>query len=132
MDEWIVSFSGAGQGHSAASSQTYVVQPNDNVTLSCNISHGSTASHPDIVSWLHYSEDELKEVMTSEFSKISKSYIRIPSENYFQSDVNDEMDPWSLLIIAVKESDLGIYHCLVQRSNKALIAEATIRLSFTG
>lgn len=132
MDRWIGSLSGAEQGHSAVSSQTYVVEPNDNVTLSCNISHGPEASPLDTVSWLHYHEDELKEVMTTEFSKISKSYARIPSANNFQSDVNNEMDPWDLLITGVKQSDLGVYHCLVRRSNKALIAEATIRLSFTG
>ncbi|XP_048086432.1 uncharacterized protein LOC125285835 [Alosa alosa] len=122
----------AGQDLSAASSQTYIVQPNDNATLSCNISDWPSASQPITVSWFHYRDDELKPVMVTEFSKLFKTYMRIQNENNPPLDSNNEVDPWKLLIIGVEESDLGVYHCLLQRHNKALIVEASIRLSFTG
>ncbi|XP_031441490.1 uncharacterized protein LOC105904940 [Clupea harengus] len=117
----------AGQDVSAASSQTYIVQPNDNATLSCNISHAT--SQPDTISWLHHREDELKPVMTIEYFKMSKMYTEIRNENNPHVGMADNT---SLVITGVKTSDLGVYHCLARRGDKTLIVKASIRLSFTG
>ncbi|KAL2080313.1 hypothetical protein ACEWY4_024106 [Coilia grayii] len=117
----------AGQDLSAASSETYIVQPNDNVTLPCNTSQ--VASKIDTVSWLHQREDELKPVMINlEFLKISKAYT-ITQEDNPRATVEGETG--NLVITEVNKSDLGVYHCLIRRADKAFIAEASIRLSFT-
>ncbi|XP_063041264.1 uncharacterized protein LOC134436141 [Engraulis encrasicolus] len=117
----------AEQDVSAASSASHVlVQPDDNVTLSCNTSPG--VSEVDTVTWIHQREDELKRVINLEYSKVLKTYYIITGQDSAGLTVEDKS--WNLVITKVNDSDLGLYHCLVRRA-KAFIAEKSIRLTFT-
>ncbi|KAF5900505.1 uncharacterized protein DAT39_009804, partial [Clarias magur] len=81
------------------------VRPGENITLPCNITN-----YPEI-SWYRLRSDEVKLLISAEESKLKKTYSLRYNVNKSHFDVTESNSSVSLVIIGVRETDLGFYYC---------------------
>ncbi|XP_058264735.1 uncharacterized protein LOC131365124 isoform X2 [Hemibagrus wyckioides] len=85
------------------------VHPGDNVTLLCNI-----RNYLDIF-WYQIKSEELKLVLSAKRGKLDNHFSLSYSVNESHFEVNENS---SLLIIGVKETDVGSYYCAAQNTSR--------------
>ncbi|KAI5086148.1 hypothetical protein C0J45_1031, partial [Silurus meridionalis] len=87
------------------SSDFISVHPGENITLLCNIT-----DYPEI-SWYQLRSDEVKLLISAEQGKLKKTFSLSYNVNKSHYDVPESSSSVSLVIIGVRETDLGFYYC---------------------
>ncbi|KAF5900508.1 uncharacterized protein DAT39_009801, partial [Clarias magur] len=100
------------------------VRPGENITLPCNITN-----YPEI-SWYRLRSDEVKLLVSAEESKLKKTYSLSYNVNKSHFDVTESNSSVSLVIIGVRETDLGFYYCGGRNRTHTQFGKP-IRLDFT-
>ncbi|KAF7702515.1 hypothetical protein HF521_001798 [Silurus meridionalis] len=107
------------------SSDFISVHPGENITLLCNIT-----DYPEI-SWYQLRSDEVKLLISAEKWKLEKIFFLIYNVNKSHYDVTESSSSVSLVIIGVRETDLGFYYCGGRNKMKHIKFGKPIRLNFT-
>ncbi|KAI5100988.1 hypothetical protein C0J45_9974 [Silurus meridionalis] len=108
------------------SSDFISVHPGENITLLCNIT-----DYPEI-SWYQLRSDEVKLLISAEKWKLEKIFFLIYNVDESHYDVTESSSSVSLVIIGVRETDLGFYYCGGRNDDKHIQFGKLIRLNFTG
>ncbi|XP_046715972.1 uncharacterized protein LOC124392797 isoform X5 [Silurus meridionalis] len=105
------------------SSDFISVHPGENITLLCTIT-----DYPEI-SWYQLRSDEVKLLISAEKWNLRKTFSLIYNVNKSHFDPTESNSSVSLVIIGVRETDLGFYYCGGQ-NDKHLQFGKLIRLNF--
>ncbi|KAF7702513.1 uncharacterized protein LOC124392623 [Silurus meridionalis] len=100
------------------------VHPGENITLLCNIT-----DYPEI-SWYQLRSDEVKLLISAEQGRVKKKYLLSYNVNKSHYDVTESNSSVSLVIIGVRETDLGFYYCGGRNDDKHIQFGKPIRLNF--
>ncbi|KAF5899905.1 uncharacterized protein DAT39_010395, partial [Clarias magur] len=100
------------------------VRPGESITLPCNITN-----YPEI-SWYRLRSDEVKLLISAEELKLKKTYYPSYNVNKSHFNVAQSSSSVSLVIIGVRETDLGFYYCGGRNRTHTQFGKH-IRLDFT-
>ncbi|XP_036416203.1 uncharacterized protein LOC118800147 [Colossoma macropomum] len=122
----LLSFSKPCWGSSSTIDVT--VRPGENVTLPCNVPFST-----DMV-WYQQSNDELKLIISVVRGNLQKDSVVNYNANssHFQLSAESVNDSLNLVIVAVGESDAGLYYCGGRLSRQYRHFGKAIRLTFPG
>ncbi|KAF5900503.1 uncharacterized protein DAT39_009798, partial [Clarias magur] len=102
------------------------VHPGENITLHCNITNYSE------IFWYRLRSEELEHLLSAERTKLDKdSYLVVYNVDESHFDVPDSSSSVSLVIIGVREADLGFYYCGGRNDATHTQFGKHIRLNFT-
>ncbi|XP_053092707.1 uncharacterized protein LOC117598057 [Pangasianodon hypophthalmus] len=107
------------------SSLTISVQDGENITLLCNITNYSE------ISWYRLRSEEVKLLISAEKGRVTKTFDLIYNMNESHFVVTESSSSVSLVIIGVRETDLGFYYCGGRNDAKHIQFGKLIRLNFT-
>ncbi|XP_053498357.1 uncharacterized protein LOC128618655 [Ictalurus furcatus] len=108
-----------------ASTDHLSVHPGENITLLCNITNYSE------ISWYQLRSEEVKLLISAKQGNLDKSYILSYNVNESHFDITESSSSVSLVIIGVRETDLGFYFCGGQNRMTHIQFGKPIRLNFT-
>ncbi|XP_017317710.1 uncharacterized protein LOC108261310 isoform X2 [Ictalurus punctatus] len=108
-----------------ASTDHLSVPPGENVTLLCNITNYSE------ISWYRLRSEEVKLLISAEKSKLKKTFFLRYNVNESHFDMTESSSSVSLVIIGVRETDLGFYFCGGRNDATHIQFGKLIRLDFT-
>ncbi|XP_026995005.2 uncharacterized protein LOC113638168 isoform X2 [Tachysurus fulvidraco] len=101
------------------------VHPGENITLHCNIS--ITTNYTQIL-WYQLGSEEVKLLISAEQGRLNKKFLPTYNVNESQFDITERC---SLVIIDVRQTNLGFYYCEGRKDKTHIQFEKPIRLSFT-
>ncbi|KAF5879988.1 uncharacterized protein DAT39_023510, partial [Clarias magur] len=82
------------------------VHPGENITLPCNITNYYE------ISWYRLRSDEVKQLISVEYSRLRQTFLIAYNLDKSHFDVRESSSSSvSLVIIGVRETDLGFYYC---------------------
>ncbi|XP_053541847.1 uncharacterized protein LOC124627623 isoform X1 [Ictalurus punctatus] len=108
-----------------ASTDHLSVRPGENVTLLCNITNYSE------ISWYRLRSEEVKLLISAEKSKLKKTFSLSYNVNKSHFDITESSSSVTLVIIGVRETDLGFYFCGGRNRTTHIQFGKFIRLDFT-
>ncbi|MCJ8735571.1 hypothetical protein PDJAM_G00248490, partial [Pangasius djambal] len=108
-----------------ASSDHLSVHPGENITLPCNITNYSE------ISWYRLRAEEVKLLLSAVKGNLNKQFILSYTVNESHFVVTESSSSVSLVIIGVRETDLGFYYCGGRNDAKHIQFGKLIRLNFT-
>ncbi|KAI5613010.1 hypothetical protein C0J50_11754, partial [Silurus asotus] len=106
------------------SSDFISVHPGENITLLCTIT-----DYPEI-SWYQLRSDEVKLLISAEQGNLKKTFFLSYYVNKSHFVVTQSNSSVSLVIIGVRETDLGFYYCGGRNKMKHIKFGKLIRLNF--
>ncbi|KAF7702509.1 hypothetical protein HF521_001792 [Silurus meridionalis] len=106
------------------SSDFISVHPGENITLLCNIT-----DYPEIL-WYQLRSDEVKLLISAEQGLLEKTFSLSYNVNKSHFDPTESSSSVSLVIIGVRETDLGFYYCGGRNDDKHIQFGKLIRLNF--
>ncbi|KAF4081713.1 hypothetical protein AMELA_G00164390 [Ameiurus melas] len=109
-----------------ASTDHVSVHPGGNITLLCNITNYSE------ISWYRLRSEEVKLLISAEKLKLEKTFSLRYNVNESHFDITESSSSVSLVIIGVRETDLGFYFCGGRNDATHIQYGKPIRLNFTG
>ncbi|KAM9497204.1 uncharacterized protein Hap1MRO34_003372 isoform 1-T1 [Clarias gariepinus] len=101
------------------------VHPGENIILPCNITN-----YPEI-SWYRLRSDEVKLLISAEEWKLKKTFSLRYNVDKTHFDATESNSSISLMIIGVRETDLGFYYCGGRNDATHTQFGKLIRLNFT-
>ncbi|KAF5900513.1 uncharacterized protein DAT39_009819, partial [Clarias magur] len=101
------------------------VRPGENITLPCNITNYLE------ISWYRLRSDEVKLLVSAEELKLKKTHSLSYNVNKSHFKVAQSSSSVSLVIIGVRETDLGFYYCGGRTDATHTQFGKLIRLDFT-
>ncbi|XP_046714650.1 uncharacterized protein LOC124391998 [Silurus meridionalis] len=107
-----------------ASTDHVSVHPGENITLLCNITDYSE------ILWYQLRADEVKLLISAEKGRVKKKYLLSYNVDNRSFDVTQSSSSISLVIIGVRETDLGFYYCGGRNKMKHIQFGKPIRLNF--
>ncbi|XP_053497322.1 uncharacterized protein LOC128618007 [Ictalurus furcatus] len=108
-----------------ASTDHLSVHPGENITLLCNITNYSE------ISWYRLRSEEVKLLISAEKSKLKKTFSLSYNVNESHFDITESSSSVSLVIIGVRETDLGLYFCGGRNRTTHIQFGKLTRLNFT-
>ncbi|XP_058263670.1 uncharacterized protein LOC131364510 [Hemibagrus wyckioides] len=102
------------------------VDPGQNITLLCNITNYSE------ISWYHMNSTGLRQFISAIQGKLDKHFHVAYNENKSHFALTQSSSSVSLVIIGVRETDLGFYYCGGQNEELHTEFGKPIGLNFTG
>ncbi|XP_053541855.1 uncharacterized protein LOC108262313 [Ictalurus punctatus] len=108
-----------------ASTDHSSVPPGENITLLCNITNYSE------ISWYRLRSEEVKLLISAEELKLEKTVFLRYNVNKSHFDITESSSSVSLVIIGVRETDLGFYFCGGRNNATHIQFGKLIRLDFT-
>ncbi|KAL7868517.1 hypothetical protein SRHO_G00099010 [Serrasalmus rhombeus] len=102
------------------------IHPGENITLHCEI----TAVYE--ISWYQLSSEEMKPklLITVKTGQLDKSFFLSHNINEDHYEGTEDTRSVSLVIVGVKESDLGLYYCGGRNSTTSIQFGKAFRLTF--
>ncbi|XP_051991513.1 uncharacterized protein LOC127650241 isoform X3 [Xyrauchen texanus] len=109
-----------------ASTVNMSAQHEDNVTLSCNMNSSSS------MAWYRLTSEKMILLLSATKGNIGKKVILDHNEDssHFQLEVDSVCESVSLVIVGLRESDLGLYYCAARIRGMMHFGTA-VRLMFT-
>ncbi|XP_017340767.1 uncharacterized protein LOC108274845 [Ictalurus punctatus] len=107
-----------------ASTDHLSVPPGENITLLCNITNYSE------ISWYRLRSEEVKLLISAEKLKLKKTFSLSYNVNKSHFDMTESSSSVSLVIIGVRETDLGFYFCGGRNRTTHIQFGKLIRLDF--
>ncbi|KAK2834054.1 hypothetical protein Q7C36_014755 [Tachysurus vachellii] len=101
------------------------VDPGENVTLFCNITNYSETS------WYHMNSADVRQIISTSQGKVDKLFQIVYNEDKSHFAITEISSSVSLMIIGVRDTDLGFYYC-GGRNKKHIQFGKVISLNFTG
>ncbi|XP_034163343.2 uncharacterized protein LOC117598059 isoform X1 [Pangasianodon hypophthalmus] len=101
------------------------VHPGENITLLCNITNYSE------ISWYRLRSEEVKLLISAVKGNLKKQFILSYNVNVSHFDITESSSSVSLVIIGVRETDLGFYYCGGRNKTTHIQFGKPIRLNFT-
>ncbi|KAK2834052.1 hypothetical protein Q7C36_014753 [Tachysurus vachellii] len=101
------------------------VDPGENVTLFCNITNYSE------ISWYHMNSSGVRQIISTTQSKLHKDFYTDYNEDKSHFTISESSSSVSLVIIGVRDTDLGFYYC-GGRNKEHIQFGKVISLNFTG
>ncbi|XP_017317497.1 uncharacterized protein LOC108261134 [Ictalurus punctatus] len=101
------------------------VRPGKDITLLCNITNYSE------ISWYRLRSEEVKLLISAEKLKLKKTFSLSYNVNKSHFDMTESSSSVSLVIIGVRETDLGFYFCGGRNDATHIQFGKLIRLDFT-
>ncbi|XP_053541849.1 uncharacterized protein LOC108274858 [Ictalurus punctatus] len=108
-----------------ASTDHLSVHPGENITLLCNITNYSE------ISWYRLRSEEVNLLISAEKFKLEKTFSLRYNVNESHFDMTESSSSVSLVIIGVRETDLGFYFCGRRNRTTHIQFGKPIRLDFT-
>ncbi|XP_053541843.1 uncharacterized protein LOC108274896 [Ictalurus punctatus] len=108
-----------------ASTDHLSVPPGENITLLCNITNYSE------ISWYRLRSEEVKLLISADKLKLKKTFSLRYNVNKSHFDMTESSSSVSLVIIGVRETDLGFYFCGGRNNTKHIQFGKLIKLDFT-
>ncbi|XP_058263671.1 uncharacterized protein LOC131364511 isoform X1 [Hemibagrus wyckioides] len=102
------------------------VDPGQNITLLCNITNYSE------ISWYHMNSTGLRQFTSAIQGKLDKHFYVDHNENKSHFALTQSSSSVSLVIIGVRETDLGFYYCGGRNEELHTEFGKPIGLNFTG
>ncbi|XP_027019461.2 uncharacterized protein LOC113653826 isoform X1 [Tachysurus fulvidraco] len=101
------------------------VDPGENVTLFCNITNYSE------ISWYHMNSSGKRQIISTRQGKVDKHFHVVYNEDKSHFTITESSSSVSLVIIGVRDTDLGFYYC-GGRNKEHIQFGKVISLNFTG
>ena len=101
------------------------VDPGENVTLFCNITNYSE------ISWYHMNSSGVRQIISTTQGKVNKNFYIDYNEDESHFTITENSSSVSLVIIGVRDTDLGFYYC-GGRNKEHIQFGKVISLNFTG
>ncbi|XP_036419169.1 uncharacterized protein LOC118802855 [Colossoma macropomum] len=122
----LLSFSRTCWGSSSA--ETLTVHPGENATLPCDV---PGSPH---MAWYQQSDNQLKLIISVRWTKAKTDIFEDYNQDssHFLPVAESPNDSVGLHIMAVEQSDVGLYYCTGQSSRKYMIFGKAIHLTFPG
>ncbi|XP_053092700.1 uncharacterized protein LOC117598104 [Pangasianodon hypophthalmus] len=108
-----------------ASTDHLSVHPGESIILLCNITNYSE------ISWYRLRSEEVKLLISAVKGNLKKQFILSYNVNVSHFDITETSSSVSLVIIGVRETDLGFYYCGGQNKTTLIQFGKPIRLNFT-
>ncbi|XP_058263674.1 uncharacterized protein LOC131364512 [Hemibagrus wyckioides] len=102
------------------------VDPGQNITLLCNITNYSE------ISWYHMNSTDVRKLILAKQRKLDKHFYVDHNENKSHFALTQSSSSVSLVIIGVRETDLGFYYCGGRNEELHTEFGKPIGLNFTG
>ncbi|XP_034163348.2 uncharacterized protein LOC117598061 [Pangasianodon hypophthalmus] len=100
------------------------VHPGENITLLCNITNYSE------ILWYRLRSEEVKLLISAEKGNLKKTFFFTYNVNKSHFDITESSSSVSLVIIGVRETDLGFYYCGGRNKTTHIQFGKPIRLNF--
>ncbi|XP_047675940.1 uncharacterized protein LOC113634401 [Tachysurus fulvidraco] len=101
------------------------VDPGENVTLFCNITNYSE------ISWYHKNSAGVRQIISTRQGKVDKHFHVVYNEDKSHFAITEISSSVSLVIIGVRDTDLGFYYCGGRKKEHNQFGKV-ISLNFTG
>ncbi|XP_047675946.1 uncharacterized protein LOC113647088 [Tachysurus fulvidraco] len=101
------------------------VDPGENVTLFCNITDYSE------ISWYHINSAGVRQIISTTQGKVGKHFYIVYNEDKSHFAITESSSSVSLVIIGVRDTDLGFYYCGGRNKEHNQFGKV-ISLNFTG
>ncbi|XP_026989119.2 uncharacterized protein LOC113634389 [Tachysurus fulvidraco] len=101
------------------------VDPGENVTLPCNITNYSE------ISWYHMNSAGVRQIISTTQGKVGKHFYIAYNEDESHFTITESSSSVSLVIIGVRDTDLGFYYCGGRNKGHNQFGKV-ISLNFTG
>ncbi|XP_053092702.1 uncharacterized protein LOC128318806 [Pangasianodon hypophthalmus] len=108
-----------------ASTNHLSVHPGENITLLCNITNYSE------ILWYRLRSEEVKLLISAEKGRVKKKFLLSYNVNESHFDITESSSSVGLVIIGVRETDLGFYYCGGRNKTTHIQFGKPIRLNFT-